>query len=128
MALGKKTEQAAESKPLIRVHGLTPVSCLEFLTCLFFLTDWKPEDQIKHFLPQLFLAMEFITALECNLGPETWWMRTREKKLRPKRLAVRTSGMWRGWDVTGSSPELSLPGVRNSLSTSVPELASVTNQ
>lgn len=56
VALGKKTEQAAESKPVSRVHGLTPVSCLEFLTCLFFLKDWKLEDQIKCFLPQLFFG------------------------------------------------------------------------
>lgn len=51
-------------------------------------------------------------------------MRTPEKKLCPKRLAVRTSGMWRGWDVTGSLPELAL----TLLLPTLPELASVTNQ
>lgn len=67
VVLGKKIEQADKRKLVSGVYCLTPVSCLEFLTGLFFLTDGKPDDEIKHFLPQLFLAMEFITALECKL-------------------------------------------------------------
>lgn len=68
VVLGKKTEQADKSKPVSGVYCLTPVCCPEFLTRLFFLTDGKPDDEKKHFLPQLFLAMEFITAREFKLG------------------------------------------------------------